>query len=329
MLSRVRPGTVLGTMEFGRGPCTAAVAKEMTETFINYDKTYRHLDSALMYSGGKSETIIGDLACLREQEGVVDTKINPWDNKNFGEESIRSQVEGCLSRLKASSVEILYLHAPDHKTPLEQTMKTMNDLHQEGKFKQLGLSNYSAWLVSEVVNVCKANNWVRPTVYQGMYSAITRQVEEELIPCLRYHNIAFYAYSPLGGGILSGKYQFQDQDNKKIPKGRFNGVGWDKVYRDRYWKEEHFVAMEKLKELLAQHHPGEEITIPGAAFRWIYNHSLLDGSHGDAVVLGASRMEQLTTNLELSKTEPLHQDVVTFMEEWWKSTKHLCPIYFR
>lgn len=82
-------------------------------------------------------------------------------------------------------------------------------------------------------------------------------------------------------------------------------------------------------ELLAQHHPGEEITIPGAAFRWIYNHSLLDGSHGDAVVLGASRMEQLTTNLELSKTEPLHQDVVTFMEEWWKSTKHLCPIYFR
>merc|ERR1712020_618363 len=123
----------------------------------------------------------------------------------------------------------------------------MNDLHQEGKFKQLGLSNYSAWLVSEVVNVCKANNWVRPTVYQGMYSAITRQVEEELIPCLRYHDIAFYAYSPLGGGILSGKYQFQDQSDKKIPKGRFNGVGWDKVYRDRYCKEEHFLSMEKLK----------------------------------------------------------------------------------
>ena len=247
MLSRVRPGTVLGTMEFGRGPCTAAVAKEMTENFLNFDQSYRHLDTALMYSGGKSETIIGDMSCLRDKAGFVDTKINPWDNKNFGEESIRAQVEGCLSRLKTSSVEILYLHAPDHKTPLEQTMKTMNDLYQEGKFKQLGLSNYSAWLVSEVVNVCKANKWVRPTVYQGMYSAITRQVEEELLPCLRYHNIAFYAYSPLGGGILTGKYQFQQQDDKKIPKGRFNGVGWDKVYRDRYWKEEHFNAMETLK----------------------------------------------------------------------------------
>ena len=112
-------------------------------------------------------------------------------------------------------------------------------------------------------------------------------MEEELIPCLRYHNIAFYAYSPLGGGILSGKYQFQDQCDKKIPKGRFNGVGWDKVYRDRYWKEEHFLSMEKLKgktrqkgekyylflflELLAQHHPDEKITIPAAAFRWFYS----------------------------------------------------------
>merc|ERR550525_2049168 len=292
MLSRVRR-TVLGTMEFGRGPCTAGVAKEMTESFLNSDKSYRHLDTALMYSGGKSETIIGDMSCLRDKAGFVDTKINPWDNKNFGEESIRAQVEGCLSRLKTSSVEILYLHAPDHKTPLEQTMKTMNDLYQEGKFKQLG------------------------------------QVEEELIPCLRYHNIAFYAYSPLGGGILSGKYQFQDQSDKKIPKGRFNGVGWDKVYRDRYWKEEHFLSMEKLKELLSQHHPDEKITIPGAAFRWLYNHSLLDGSKGDAVVLGASRLEQVSVNLELTKAGPLHQDVVNFMEDWWKSTKHLCPIYFR
>ena len=157
MLSRVRPGSVLGTMEFGRGPCSAAVAKEMTESFLSYDKSYRHLDTALMYSGGKSETIIGDMACWRDQSGVVDTKINPWDNKNYGEESIRSQVESCLGRLKVKKVGILYLHAPDHKTPLEQTLKTMNSLYEEGKFDQLGLSNYSAWLVAEVVNVCKVN----------------------------------------------------------------------------------------------------------------------------------------------------------------------------
>jgi len=301
----------------------------MTEAFMNFDPSYRHLDTALMYSGGKSEAIIGDMASWREVGGLVDDKINPWDKKNFGEESIRSQVDTCLSRLKSPSMEILYLHAPDHSTPLETTLKVMDTLHKEGKFKQLGLSNYSSWLVSEVVNICKANNWVRPTVYQGMYSLITRQVEEELIPCLRYHGLAFYAYSPLGGGILTGKYKFQQEDTKNIPKGRFNGVGWDKVYRDRYWKEEHFQSMEKLKELLNQHHPDENITIPEAAFRWIYNHSLLDGSKGDAVVLGASRLDQVKANLEMSKSQPLCQEVVSFMDEWWKSTKHLCPLYFR
>merc|ERR1719357_962230 len=98
-----------------------------------------------------------------------------------------------------------------------------------------------------------------------MYSAVTRQVEDELLPCLRYHGIAFYAYSPLGGGILTGKYKFDQQENKSISKGRFNGIGWDKVYRERYWKEEHFAAMEKLKELLSFHHPEQEVSLPSAA----------------------------------------------------------------
>jgi len=329
MVTKLRPGTVLGTMEFGRGPCNVNVAKEMTESFLNYDTSFRQLDTALMYSGGKSEKIIGEMSSWREVDGLIDDKINPWDKKDFGEESIRSQVDTILKNLATPCVNILYLHAPDHNTPLETTLRTMNTLHQEGKFKKLGLSNYSSWLVSEVVNVCKANNFVLPTVYQGMYSLITRQVEEELIPCLRYHGISFYAYSPLGGGLLTGKYDFNQQNDKKIPKGRFNGVGWDKVYRDRYWKEEHFKAMETLKELLEKHHPDEKITIPEAAFRWIYNHSLLEGEKGDAVVLGASRMDQVTFNLKMSKSEPLHSDVVSFMDDWWKSTKHLCPQYFR
>jgi aflatoxin B1 aldehyde reductase len=162
-----------------------------------------------------------------------------------------------------------------------------------------------------------------------MYSAITRQVEEELIPCLRYHDIAFYAYSPLGGGIMSGKYKFEQQEDKSIVKGRFNGVGWDKVYRERYWKQEHFTAMEELKVLLEEHHPGEGVTVPAAAFRWIFHHSALDGGRGDCVVLGASRPDQVRMNLELSEQDPLAEPVVGFFNDWWKSTKHLCPTYFR
>lgn len=323
-----RVGTVLGTMEFGRGPCTAAVSGQMVDRFLE-NRSMPHIDTAYMYCGGKTETILGEMTNNWKGKSLMDTKINPWDKKNFGAESIREQVNTCLSRLQVDSIEVMYLHAPDHNTPLKETLATMDQIHKEGKFKQLGLSNYSSWLVAEVVNLCRANNWVVPTVYQGMYSAVTRQVEEELLPCLKHYNIAFYAYSPLGGGILTGKYKFEEQDQKNIAKGRFNGIGWDKVYRDRYWKREHFEAMEQLKSLLLEHHKNEAVSVPEAAFRWIYNHSMLDGSKGDSVVLGASRMEQLEQNLKLVEAGPLAEPVVKFFDEWWKSTKHLCPIYFR
>jgi len=327
-MASVRVGTVLGTMEFGRGPCNPGVAQKMLDLFLSKAGPGAHIDTAYMYCGGKTEAILGELGGWQGQ-AAMDTKVNPWDKKNFGAESLRAQVDTCLGRLGVPCVEVMYLHAPDHATPLAETLATMDQLHREGKFKQLGLSNYSAWLVAEVVRECRANSWLQPTVYQGMYSAVTRQVEEELIPCLRYYGLSFYAYSPLGGGILTGKYKFEEEEQKNISKGRFNGVGWDKVYRERYWKQEHFEAIEKLKSLLVEHHPQENVSVAEAAFRWIYNHSKLDSSKGDAVVLGSSRVEQMEENLDFVCKGPLAQPVVDFIHNWWLSTKHLCPTYFR
>ena len=88
--------------------------------------------------------------------------------------------------------------------------------------------------------------------------------------------------------------------------------------------------MEQLRELLAEHHKEEDVSIPEAAFRWIYHHSKLEGEKGDSVVLGASRMEQLEMNLKFSACEnTLAKPVVQFFEDWWNSTKHFCPTYFR
>ena len=321
---------MLGTMEFGRGPCVGHVPQQMVELCLSSGPRFRGLDTALMYSEGQAETLLGRLPQWKGVTALA-TKVNPWDGRNLGRTSIREQVEGCLARLQVPSVQVLYLHAPDHGTPLTETLAAMDQLHKEGKFLQLGLSNYSSWLVSEVVNVCKAHQWVRPSVYQGMYSAVTRQVEEELLPCLRYHHIAFYAFSPLGAGLLTGKHEFEQKPgngHNSIAEGRFNGVGWDKMYREMYWKQEHFSAMERLKCLLAEHH-SEEVSVPGAALRWLYHHSELDGAQGDCVVLGASKVEQVRENLVLGEQGPLAQPVVHFFEEWWRSTKHLCPIYFR
>ena len=94
------------------------------------------------------------------------TKVNPWNNKTLSEQSVFKQFNTSLASMKVDKVDILYLHAPDHETPLLETLKAVNDLHKAGKFNELGLSNYSSWLVAEVVNLCKQNNFVVPTVYQ-------------------------------------------------------------------------------------------------------------------------------------------------------------------
>ena len=89
-----------------------------------------------------------------------------------------------------------YLHGPDRTTPYEETLRAVNELYKEGKFKRFGISNYMSWEVAEIVGICRANGWVQPTVYQGIYNAIQRKVEPELFPCLRKFGIAFYEFNP-------------------------------------------------------------------------------------------------------------------------------------
>ena len=98
--------------------------------------------------------------------------------------------------LDDSSIDMWYLHGPDRGTPYEVTLKAVDELYKEGKFKRFGISNYMSWEVAEIVGICRANGWVQPTVYQGMYNAIQRKVELELFPCLRKFGIAFYEFNP-------------------------------------------------------------------------------------------------------------------------------------
>lgn len=324
-----RVGTVLGSMEFGRGQCVGTMPQEMVDSFLAHNEETRHIDTAFMYTGGQSEEILGDMASWREKNGHIGTKLNPWDGKNYKEESLREQLSTCLKRLKSDKIELLYLHAPDHNTDIEETMRVMNDMHKNGLFAKLGLSNYSSWEVARTVEICRKNDWIQPSVYQGMYSCLTRTVEEELIPCLRHYGIAFYAYSPLAGGLLTGKYSYEQEKDKSISVGRFNGVGWDKVYRQRYWKKEYFDQIEGLKVLLKEVYPEETVTVAEAAFRWIYNHSKLSAENGDCVILGASSLNQLKINLDLSDKPPLEKVIVKYFDNWWQETKGLCPKYFR
>uniref|UniRef100_G3U9J7 Aldo-keto reductase family 7 like/pseudo n=1 Tax=Loxodonta africana TaxID=9785 RepID=G3U9J7_LOXAF len=324
-----RPATVLGAMEMGRR-MDAPASAEAVRAFL--ERGHTEVDTAFAYGDGQSESILGGLGLRLGASGCKDkvkiaTKANPFFGKSLKPDSLRSQLETSLKRLQCTQVDLFYLHLPDHSTPVEETLRACHQLHQEGKFVELGLSNYAAWEVAEICTLCKAHGWILPTVYQGMYNATTRQVETELFPCLRHFGLRFYAYNPLAGGLLTGKYKYEDKDEKQ-PVGRFFGNNWAEIYRDRFWKENHFKAIALVEKALQAAYGLSAPSMTSAALRWMYHHSQLQGARGDAVILGMSSLEQLQQNLAATVEGPLEPAVVDAFDQAWHLVAHECPNYF-
>ncbi|XP_004592480.2 aflatoxin B1 aldehyde reductase member 2-like [Ochotona princeps] len=316
MPQRRAVNTVLGAMEFGRRMDQAASAASM-RAFL--DQGYNEIDTAFYYADGQSETILGGLGLglgRSDCKVKIATKALPYNGQSLKPESVRYQLETSLKRLQCPRVDIFYLHMPDHNTPIEETLRACNELHKEGKFVELGVSNYSSWEVAEICTLCKKNGWIQPTVYQGTYSAIARMGEKELFPCLRHFGLRFYAYSPLAGGLLTGKFKFEDKDEKKS-EGRYFTDPWADVLKNIYWKEENFKGIALVQKALQATYGSNAPTLTSAAIRWIYHHSQLKGAQGDAVILGMSSLQQLETNLAAVKEGPLKSEVVEAFEQAW------------
>jgi len=220
---------------------------------------------------------------------------------------VRVQVEASLSALRRDRADILYLHAPDSETPLAETLQACDQLHCEGKFTELGMSNYPAWEVVHAWHLCSELGLkIRPTVYQGMYNALTRDVEKELFPVLRNFGIRFYAYNPLAGGLLTGKHDYLQPP----PPGRFNN---NKMYEERFWTKEYFDAVEHVGEACRK----EQYSLCQAAFVWLLHHSGL--RDGDAVIIGASSVGHLQQNVgHMRERGPLPPAVLQALDDAWR-----------
>mmetsp|Transcript_5102 Transcript_5102/g.4460 ORF Transcript_5102/g.4460 Transcript_5102/m.4460 type:complete len:177 (+) Transcript_5102:1-531(+) len=159
-----------------------------------------------------------------------------------------------------------------------------------------------------------------------MYNGITRDIEQELLGCLRYLGIKFYAYNVLAGGILSGKHKYEDYDNKTIQKGRFYGDSpWAQFYRHRFWSKSKFEGIDILKDALQKAYDGK-VTLVEASCRWIMHHSMLGKE--DAVILGASTIKHFNSNMAaLKDKEPLKKEVVDAFDQAWKLSRGACPSY--
>ena len=195
----------------------------------------------------------------------------------------------------------------------KDTLSGVNELYKQGAFKRLGLSNFSAEDVEEVVKVSKENNWVVPSVYQGNYSAVARRTETEIFPTLRKHNIAFYAYSPIAGGFLSkSKAELTD------PEGRFGKAGaLAQIYNGMYNRPSFVEALGVWEEIAKE----EGITKAELAYRWIVYHSKLDAALGDAVIIGARNQEQFRETMAGIKKGPLSDKAAKKIDGIWESVK--------
>ena len=178
---------------------------EQAQAWLNVFRSHGHdtIDTARRYPSpapGTSEKLLGqtDVASW----ATIDTKVfsNPGDH---APEKIGESISGSLADLKVSGVHINYCHFPDRTSSLEGMCKAMAAGVAAGQMKHWAISNYSIDEVESIVSICKEQNYPLPVVYQGIYSALARKMEDGLLPALRKHNIAFYAYSPAAGGAFS------------------------------------------------------------------------------------------------------------------------------
>ena len=209
-----------------------------------------------------------------------------------------------------------------HNTPYAETLEAVNELYRAGHFSRFGLSNYSAWEVAQICELCDRHGWKKPDVYQGSYNALQRSVEPELFPCLRAYGIAFYSFSPLAGGLLTGKYDrdtVSHEAGSRYDPSRFQG----KNFRGRYWNDAYFAALDVLRKATDAH----GIPLGEAALRWSSHHSAMKREFGDAVVIGASSATQLEQNLKFLEGGPLPEDVVEAFQKAWTIVKGICVSY--
>jgi aflatoxin B1 aldehyde reductase len=195
-----------------------------------------------------------------------------------------------LARLKTGKVKILYLVTRDRATPIESTLSAVQELHDEGLFEEFGVSNFSAWQVADTSEIASRHGWIRPSVYQGIYNAITRAVEPELFKCLGNYGIRFHAYNPLAGGAFSKSFGA----SAVAPGSRFDiSHVQGKLYRDRYCNDAYLDALAEIHRSCE----GCGLDAISVALRWLIHHSQLNAERNDGVIIGASSLEHLRYNL--------------------------------
>jgi aryl-alcohol dehydrogenase-like predicted oxidoreductase len=287
-----------GTMSFGGDAdeeTSAALYRRAREAGINF------FDCADVYSGGKSEEILGRLAASEREEVVLATKFYFPTGKGPNARGatrlhIRHALEASLRRLRTDYVDVYFIHRFDEFTDLEDTLRTLDDLVSHGKILFPAASNFAAWQVQKALGISACRGWARLEAVQPMYNLVKRQAEVEILPQAQAEDLAVLPYSPLAAGLLSGKYGVE----RRPDKGR---LVENKMYSARYHQDWIYQTAEDFTALAQAHgwHPAS------LAVAWVAAHPAVT-----APLIGARNLEQLEGSLralEIEMTPELYAEI--------------------
>jgi aryl-alcohol dehydrogenase-like predicted oxidoreductase len=278
-----------GTMAYGGDAderAAAAMYRACRDAGINF------FDTADQYANGRSEEILGGLMQGHREELVLATKcFNPTgpdvNSRGLSRRHITRALEESLKRLRTDRVEVYYLHQQDPATPLEESLRALEDLVRAGKILYPAISNHAAWQTQAALGVQAAQGWTRLQVLQPMYNLVKRQAEVEILPMAEANGLAVCPYSPAGGGLLSGKYEL----------GTTPGAGRlveNPKYRDRYGE----TWMHQVAADFAAFCKGRGAHPVSMAVAWVGSHPAVT-----APIIGARGVDQLRASLDAVKID--------------------------
>lgn len=286
----------LGTMMFG-GRTDEAESIHIIHRAM--DEGINFLDTADMYSGGASEKIVGKAIADRRNEVVLATKgAQPMGQKPNQRGSSRlhlmNALDASLKRLNLDHVDIYYVHVPDYDTPIEETLRALDDMVRSGRVRYIACSNYRAWKLCEALWTSDKLNLNSYVCVQPLYNIVNRDIEVELLPLCRAKGIGVVSYSPLARGILTGKYK----TGQPYPEGSRASQN-DKRMNEAELREESFVAAQEI----ASHCEKKGVAPSQFALAWAIANPILS-----SIIIGPRTMEQYEDNFAALSVEITAED---------------------
>jgi aryl-alcohol dehydrogenase-like predicted oxidoreductase len=300
----------LGTMTYGgKGRWEVVgklgVAEAQAQIKAAFDAGVNFIDTADVYSEGESEKILGSALAtlgLPREDLVIATKVRvrmgPQPNRvGLTRVHIMNEIHASLKRLQLDHVDLYQIHGVDQVTPLEETLRALDDLVRAGKVRYIGLSNHAAWQIMKGLGISERHGWNRFESVQAYYSIAGRELEREIIPVAQDQGLGILVWSPLAGGLLSGKFK---EDTAGPEGARRTTFDFPPVDRERAFR-----AVEAMRPIAAAH----GVSVARVGLAWVLRQRAIT-----SVIIGAKNQDQLADNLAASELQLTDDELATLNE---------------